>query len=78
MGFLKWFAFGLVVGLLTAPRTGRETLETLRQTFKGYASDVVEVAKQRGQEMTEKVAGNGSLDLDDDMVKQAPRSDPSI
>lgn len=33
---LKWFAYGIALGLLAAPRSGRETRQRLMQTGKEY------------------------------------------
>lgn len=61
MGFLKWFTLGLLVGLLTAPRAGRDTLHMLKETFSDYAGDTIDMAKERSRQMAEQVRSNGSM-----------------
>lgn len=61
MGFLKWFVLGLVVGLLTAPRAGRDTLNMLKETFSDYAGETVDMAKERSRQMADQVRSNGSV-----------------
>jgi hypothetical protein len=38
---LKWFAYGIGLGLLFAPRSGKETRQQVAQTVSGYVTQAL-------------------------------------
>ncbi len=55
---LKWFAYGIVLGVLFAPRSGQETRRQLIQSASDYVSRLVskggEAAQQFGGQARER------------------------
>lgn len=52
---LKWFAYGIGLGLLFAPRSGRETRSQVMQAVSGYVSQTLNAGSQKAQQASTKM-----------------------
>jgi gas vesicle protein len=52
---LKWFAYGIGLGLLFAPRSGRETRAQIIQAVSTYASGMLNQGGQAARQASQKV-----------------------
>ncbi len=57
---LKWFAYGIGLGLLFAPRSGKETRQQLMQGASGYVSKAMNTGSQAVNQAAQKVDQAGS------------------
>lgn len=57
---LKWFAYGLGLGLLLAPRSGKETRQQLIQSISGTLSGAMSSAGQTINQAAGKTQQGGS------------------
>lgn len=51
---LKWFAYGIGLALLFAPRSGRETRQQIGQWIGGYLSNALNAASQTADQAAAK------------------------
>jgi gas vesicle protein len=69
--FLFGFLAGVVVGLLYAPRSGRETREILKKSIDEYATQGKQIYEEKAAEITEVIeTGKKTAEEKIEIIKQ--------
>lgn len=73
---LKWFAYGIGLGLLFAPRSGKETRARVMQAVSSYASQTLSAGSQKARQASSQM-DQASYDVREAGTTGAPYSGPA-